>query len=233
MNVGCIGALAGARAEYGWRFIIWDVKGSCRRQAETGCAATHACLQRAPFNTVRQVVLRWIGHPAGQRSASWIAIPLRVSARMAPMTATYPVLSEYPFRPIRGPRSARPSVRTTRRGRSPWHSVASRVRAGERGLSSLGRRVRPGRRAAPDDLQAGRSGSVRRAADSTGGRAQTKRGGSRPRPSPGRPPPPDPQSGGSTGLSPRPARDGWPAVQPERGPGLGRRRLGASKGNGV
>ena len=99
--------------------------------------------------------------------------------------------------------------------------------AGERGLSPLGRRVRPGASAAPNGLQAGRSGSVRRAAGQhdrarareRGGRALKERAGARPRPEPGRLPHPDSQLGGSTGPSlPAPTRDGRPASRPHSGP---------------
>ena len=55
-------------------------------------------------------------------------------------------------------------------------SMAGRVREGERGFSPPSPRVRSGRRAAPDGLQAGRSGSIRRAAGQYGRARMHERG---------------------------------------------------------
>ena len=86
---------------------------------------------------------------------------------MTDTNGSHPIFYEFMFCSIRKPR--RVAIGSWQRGAGgprgrPLASVVGRVREGERGLSSLGRRVRLGRLAAPDGLQAGRSGSVCRAA---------------------------------------------------------------------
>ena len=89
------------------------------------------------------------------------------------------------------------------------------------GLSPLGPQVRSRRLAAPDSLPAGRAGAVRGVARQHAAGARPKRAGSRPRSQPGRLPHPDPHPGRSTGTPPVSAPDGRPAPRPHPGPGLG------------
>ena len=112
---------------------------------------------------------------------------------------------------------------------APWHQWPAKYGKGELSLSPLGSRVRPGRRAAPAGLQAGRSGSVHPVAGPhgharahpRGGHPPKERDGSRARSQPGRRQHPDPHPNGSTGPSLGPARDGRPAPRPHPGPDLG------------
>ncbi len=101
-----------------------------------------------------------------KRLSFQIVILFHVSVRTAPDDRYQRLASnfyEYMFRYMRRPRRA--AIGSWPRGAGgprgyPLASVVGRVREGERSLSSLGQRVRLGRLAVPDGLQAGRSRSV-------------------------------------------------------------------------
>lgn len=136
--------------------------------------------------------------------------------------------------PIRGQRSTRSSIRGSVRDGARRYPLWRRLPAEYGKGKSVYRRASPvgateasglaGRR-----LQAGRPGSVHRAAGQHGQARTRERGGRAREVDPtlgrnqGRLPHPDPYPSGSTGPSPAPARAGRPASRPHPSPGLGSR----------